>query len=281
MKIWYQSMTATGVNSAYTAEVSRLVHAATPPDCDVRIAGIPRSSEHSDHQYRFYELVDTRDVVSNAVRAEEEGYSAFLVGNIADPGLHQARELTNLPVLGLGEMSFFLALQMGRRLGLVAITELQVFHITEKVHDLGLSRHVVGFETLDLKRYGDLHGGYADTADNPIISAFRDATERLVTRGADVVMPVGGLAMALLSRAGITAIDGVPIVNGVHALASLGAALGALYETQGHFTSKRLAYASPPPDAMADIRRRMAGQLTDTPLGVVDDVDLRKEGTDR
>jgi hypothetical protein len=48
--------------------------------------------------------------------------------------------------------------------------------------------------------------------------------------------------MALLSRAGITKVADVPIVNGIHAL---GAALGAMYEAQGHFTSKRLHSASP------------------------------------
>ena len=30
-----------------------------------------------------------------------EGFDAFLIGNIADPGLYEAREVATMPVLGL------------------------------------------------------------------------------------------------------------------------------------------------------------------------------------
>lgn len=253
MKIWYQSMTAEGGNGAYIDEVRRLISDATPAGCEVTIAGIPDRSLHSDHQFRFYEYTDTRHVIANALRAEQEGYSAFLIGNIADPGLHQVRELTRFPVLGLGEMSFFLGLQMGRRLGLVAITDMQAVHMREKVHELGIDQHLAGIETLDLRQYSDLNSAYAQSANAPMLDAFAARARHLRTLGADVILPVGGLVMALLSRAGVTAIDGSPVINGVYPLAALGAALGALYDTQGHFTSKTLSYAPPPGEAMAEI----------------------------
>jgi allantoin racemase len=271
MKIWYQSMTAVGGAGAYTEELRRQVDAATPEDCEITIAGIPRVQEHADHQFRFWEMVDERDVVSNAIRAQEEGCSAFLIGNIADPGLHASREVTDLPVIGLGDVSFFLARQMGQRLGLVAITELQAFRMEEKVHALGLDRQLVAIERMDLDRYADLHAGYQEQSedpDKPVLDAFNRCASDLVRQGADVVLPFGGVVMGLLSRFGITRVDNVPIVNGVPTLAALGASLGSTYASQGHFTSKRLAYAAPPPPALAEIRRRFGGQLGDGPLGV-------------
>lgn len=256
MKIWYQSMTVDGLNSDYTSEVRRLVDLATGSECETHIAGIPHASEHSDHQFRYYEMVDTRHVVSHAVRAEQEGYSAFLIGNIADPGLETARELTRFPVLGLGELSFFLARQAGRRIGLVTVTELQGHHVMEKAEELGVARHVAGVETLDLAKYRELYGAYSDAPINPVLAAFEDRVEKLLDQGADVIIPVGGLMMAALSRAGISAVGNVPIINGVYTLAALGAALGRLYQVQGHFTSKHLAYASPPAEALAEIVQR-------------------------
>ncbi len=39
------------------------------------------------------------------MRAEREGYDAFVIGHFQDAGLYEARSVTNLPVLALGEAS--------------------------------------------------------------------------------------------------------------------------------------------------------------------------------
>jgi hypothetical protein len=137
-----------------------------------------------------------------------------------------------------------------------------------RIAELNLSRDVIGIECLDIARYGDIHGSYQPAAGGELLDRFADRVASLSRLGADVVIPVGGLVMALLSKAGISSIGQVPVVNGIHALAALGSAYAAIYDSQGSFTSKRLSYAGPPPAALADIRRRTAKQLSDTPLGV-------------
>src|SRR5262249_45794529 len=63
-------------------------------------------------QYRYLEFLDTAEVMDNGLRAEKEGYDAFVLGNIFDPGLHELRELLNIPVLGLCESSVHVACLM-------------------------------------------------------------------------------------------------------------------------------------------------------------------------
>ena len=67
-----------------------------------------------------------------------EGYDAFLIGNIADPGLHEAREIANIPVLGLCESALHVACMMGANFSLVTINEKFTPRIVENVVRYGL-----------------------------------------------------------------------------------------------------------------------------------------------
>ncbi len=58
------------------------------------------------------------------MRAEREGYDAFVIGHFQDAGLYEARSVTNLPVLALGEASMLHACQLGQRSGVVTINTL-------------------------------------------------------------------------------------------------------------------------------------------------------------
>ena len=73
--------------------------------------------------YRFLEYHDTREVIYNAMQAEREGYDAFLIGNISDAGIREAREVVGIPVLGLCETSLHVACMMGANFSLVTISE--------------------------------------------------------------------------------------------------------------------------------------------------------------
>ena len=77
---------------------------------------------------------DVHEVISNAMQAEREGYDAFLIGNIADPGLREAREIANMPVLGLCESAMHVACMMGANFSFVTINEKFTPRIVENVH---------------------------------------------------------------------------------------------------------------------------------------------------
>ena len=70
----------------------------------------------------------------------------------------------------------------------------------------------------------------------------------------------------MLAMAGVhTTAGGVPILNGITALIKLGETavkLGAIMG--GHFTSRRLAYAQPPLNQIADLRRRYGAGIYPT-----------------
>ncbi|MFC7542707.1 hypothetical protein ACFQU2_29005 [Siccirubricoccus deserti] len=75
---------------AYSAALRRLLSTAADPGTEFAVHGITRRGGIGD-QYRSLEFIETIEVLENATRAEAEGFDAVLLGNIADPGLRQAR----------------------------------------------------------------------------------------------------------------------------------------------------------------------------------------------
>jgi Asp/Glu/hydantoin racemase len=66
----------------------------------VDIKGI---TPHDSYAHAIVEFRCAREVICNAVRAEREGYDAFVIGHFQDAGLYEARSVVDIPVLALGE----------------------------------------------------------------------------------------------------------------------------------------------------------------------------------
>src|ERR1044072_8661699 len=122
MKRCYQRLPRPAQRLHYGTDLRKINNTVVEPGTAVHIQGLSGSAGIGAH-YRFLEYHDTREVLYNAIKAEKEGYDAFLIGNITDAGLATARELVNIPVLGLSEASMQVASLMAPTFGLVAIAE--------------------------------------------------------------------------------------------------------------------------------------------------------------
>ena len=104
MKLWYQGVTRNGRFPAYNAVLHKVINRAKDPSTEVEIHGIERQGGTGD-QYRYLAFLQSVEILENVHRAIDEGFDAFLIGNIGNPGLREAREIAEFPVLGLGEAS--------------------------------------------------------------------------------------------------------------------------------------------------------------------------------
>jgi len=258
MKLWYQSMSRQTEWGGYPKALREILDRVKDPDTEVHVAGITEIGGVGD-QFRYLEYLETGEVLKNAGRAVREGYDAFLIGNIADPGLHAAREIATIPVLGLCESALHVACMMGANFSLVTINEKFTPRIVENVARYGLRDRLAAVSRMSIDRLLDLKEGFDDpTARARIIAQFNQAARANTDAGAEVVIAAGGVVMALLADNGIHATEtGVPILNGITNLVKLGEMAVKLDRLMGgHFTSKRLCYAPPPGDQIAELRAR-------------------------
>ena len=71
--------------------------------------------------------------------AQTQGWSGVIISAFGDPGVHQVRRTTDLPVVGICESSMLEAAEGGRRFGIATVTPDLADAINGKAHELGLA----------------------------------------------------------------------------------------------------------------------------------------------
>jgi len=150
--------------------------------------------------------VAARHVAMEVLRAEREGFDAVVINCFDDPGLHAARELASILVLGIGETSILVSLTLGHRIAIISTGRNSPALYHRKALELGVADRVsctagikVGVLEMrrDLRRLREL--------------IVREAVKAVREHGAEVVV-LGcggfiGLAASLSEELGVPVVD--------------------------------------------------------------------------
>jgi allantoin racemase len=241
----------------YSQALRRILDRVRDPGTEIEVHGITKIGGVAD-QFHYLDYLETGEVLENVHTAVKRGFDAFLIGNIGDPGIRAAREIANIPVLGLCETALHTACMMGRNFSLVTINEKFTPRILDNVAAYGLAGKMAAVNRMKIDRILSLDAGFNDMkARRRIIGQFMKAAEANVEAGAEVIVPAGGVVMALLAEAGVhQASRETPILNGITALVKTAEAVVKMNRIMGGaWVSKRLYYAPPTTDQIDEIRR--------------------------
>ncbi|MDN7180630.1 aspartate/glutamate racemase family protein [Caballeronia sp. SEWSISQ10-4 2] len=144
-------------------------------------------------------------LVADYVERNDAVASAFVIACYSDPGLFAAREITKKPVIGIGQAGLSAALQLGERVGVIAVSSRGIPRHLRYYRTLGVDRRIAGELAIDLP--------VADSGDENL------ALQRLIETaktlrddaGADVIV-LGCAGMAEL-RSRVEAAVGVAVVD--------------------------------------------------------------------
>mgnify|MGYP000047103007 CR=1 FL=1 len=148
MKIWYQSYVDYENGAGYWDELRKHLDAIVDPGTEIDIKGI---TPHDSYAHAIVEFRCAREVICNAVRAEREGYDAFIIGHFQDAGLYEARSVVDIPVLGMGEASMLHACQLGQRSCIVTINRRYIPWFHHQIGKYGLRERVTGVHAMDFE----------------------------------------------------------------------------------------------------------------------------------
>jgi allantoin racemase len=256
MELFYQSMGVArrSEDGPYAQALGNVLRGAALPGTRIAVRGLSPGRAIAD-QYRYLECLDTPEILENGLGAERDGFDAFLIGNVFEPGLHALREVLNIPVLGLLESSVHLACLMGASYSIVNVNPKFARKVTENVASTGLQGRLISIDAMQLVGGQAVDKAFVDrAAQDAVLDQFRAAARAGIAKGAETVIPAGGIVMTLLAHAGVHDVDGVPIVNGLIALVKLAEMAVQVRQLTGRFTSKRMMYAPPTGPLLAEIR---------------------------
>jgi allantoin racemase len=224
----------------HTDAMARLALSVLPEGSDVVAATAERGpatiESYVDSAVAAAEVVEL-------VRANP-GLDAYLVACFGDPALDAARELTDAPVVGIGEAAYRAACLVARRFAVITTLPRSIPQLEDELAAAGVAASCVGVLPLAVP-VAEQGAAYGETSD-AIVTVSRCAVNEL--RAEALVLACG--AMSETARA-IQEEVGVPIVDGV----SFGALSAYALWRCGLRTSKTGAYARPEPipyTAMAD-----------------------------
>ena len=269
MKLWYQSMTLASAWPGYNRALLALLEAAKDPGTEIEVHGITERGGIGD-QYLYLAFIETQEVLTNVARATREGFDAFLIRNIGDPGLYEAREITNIPVLGLCETAVHTASTMGANFALVSGNEKHTARIIDNIGRYGLRDKLHGVRSMAMPRLLDLDKGFNDSAvRSRLLTSFLDVAGEASAQGAEVVIPAIGVLMTLLGEEKVHVVSGTtPILSGVAALVkSAESAVRLRALMGGQWTSRRNQYAQPPASQMRELRAAYGDVYSNTSKG--------------
>lgn len=251
MKIWIQGLASPKKWPFNFKLMVDYAHSVADPGTTVEFYGVETGG--IGDQYRFIEYLDTRGLLDNALKAERGGYDAFVIINTLDAGLHQAREAVNIPVLGILQTALLISSTMGRNFSLVAPNKKFVPRWEELVAGYGFGDRMVSIEYMEFTP-PELDRQHSEPAyRDRMVSQFNTAANLAINKGAEVVIPVGGSVILFLARNNVRTVNDVPILDGIAYVIKMAELMVKVRKATGVFISRKLTYASPPPELMKQV----------------------------
>lgn len=204
-------------------------------------------------EYEFYEHIATHKIIEKAVSAEKEGYDAVVIGCFYDPGLREARELVEIPVVGVCEASLHVAsmISAGKYSVLVGRRK-WIPKMADNAQNYGLDSRIVSWRVLGLT--------VPDMRDEEKTQAaiLREARSAVEEDLAECVV-LGCTGMAGQARKAQEELC-VPVLDPVLMGLKVAELRATLWKRFGISQSKIGGYEAPPPEELEPIFRRVYGK---------------------
>ena len=219
MRLWYQSMTCLEVTGRYAEAVNDVARTLFGTSVEVAMRGIEREAyggyvPGDVFKYPLLKDILQRRSISNAIRAEQEGYDAFILGSFSEPFLKQTRAAISIPVVSIAETAFTTAWTLTERFGLISLAPSYARRLGETVARHGLTARFGGAWGLD-SSYTEREAAAALENSKVFLEKFRECVLQAAAAGADLVIPAEGIVSLVVSRAGLREIDGIMIMDSV------------------------------------------------------------------
>ena len=260
MKIWYQSSSSYGfepVWDEYGKTLEDQCRAVVRPGTEVHVEGIPVMLRDVENwkALQYYQNVQS---MKNMMRAQEEGYDAFVIGCTLDVALAEGKSMLDIPVVGISEAAYHMAMTMGRLFAVVTSSPALWEVYGEQVERYGVaSRYMRGPYIVHAS---EEEIATALVSPDALMTKFAAEARRAVADGASVIIPSPAFIATLAHRSGITQLEGALVLDTVSVAVKRAEMLVDLRKA-GVQPSRRIGVYCQPETAMRDDALRRFGKV--------------------
>lgn len=250
LRVTYQSFGQMTGMEEYQAFMREEVAAAAGPGADVEV----RCLDHavvSGKGLSSSEALELPSLLRSVAGAVAAGAEAVAIANGFDPGLWQARELFDVPVLGLFETVAFYGLRMGARLGVLCSGRNGPARIQELLCRYGIAARFARPRSLGIGVPAVMSAFEDDHAYERIADEIGQALKLLGADGAELTLIASGALGALIRSRRLDETTTMPVLSNVPILVQELVAAAALSRL-GVPAVSRLGRFAAAPDVVRD-----------------------------
>ncbi len=256
MRVWEQGLVATYSMPGYKELIEEHYRAFQRPDTQIEVHGVKDESGEAASKvagrvvnYAYLHRMHDNQILKNVLRAEREGFDAVMIGVLQDPGLHEARSIVDIPVLGYGEVSMLTACMLGERFSFVCINPQMDQLVQQTIRERGLEARAAPTTYMECG-YDALSAGVAGNT-GPFLKAFEAAAQRAIDNGADVLLPGQTIIAEILWKAGITRFNDAVVLDPRLPMLRMAEMLVDLRKAGISASRRGFYWAKPPADLFA------------------------------
>lgn len=224
--------------------IKEFLETVKAPNTEIDVVSLKRGPMHLE--YHYYEALILADTLHMVKRAELDGYDAAVIGCFYDPGLREAREITErLVVTAPAESAMHIATTLGHTFSVIVGRKKWIPKMHENVIHYGFEDRLASFKAVDL--------GVLEFQRDPQETARRlraAAKEAVEQDGAEVVILGCTIEFGFYSK--LQSELGVPVIDAVLAPLKYAEFLVEIRERIGWAHSKVYGYQSPPLEEIKD-----------------------------
>lgn len=251
-KIWWQSSVQLNVLPGYKEAIEAHAKRILGDDFEVEMHGV--ESSPNETKWSYIEMMNGRDVMENLFKAQEQGFDCIAIGCFADCCLQEAREVLDIPVLGIAETGLMWAKLYGGSASIVSVEDVTA---TKKFAMMLREYGAVDFARFDLCEMYLEEMGEALSAPDKYMKNFKEVCEKIAADGVEVILPGCGLLAALAAQSRYCQVGdtGTVVLDVVGALMKSAEAAIVLHKETGLMTSRRGKYRKPNDEFIRKVRQ--------------------------
>lgn len=230
------------------------------PDTEIEVHHVRHSAYMV--QASYLDMLNNVWLIDGIIEAEKQGYDAAIIGCGNDPGLQQARQAVDIPVIGPTEAAMLLACTLGHKFGVITVADELVPVCERNIHHYGLDWRA----TSPVRVYrlgGNPFLGLLDMFMNPekINPQFEELCRAGIADGAEVIVPACCALSPATSLLGYKEVPdtGVPVLDVTQAAVKMAEMMVDLKRSVGLGKSQRSWYKSLDRDTRDRLRRLARG----------------------
>lgn len=230
-------------NPEFFKELNRSLREVARPDTEIEIRGMSdKILDMSEALYWYAHSKVVDDMIERVKTAEKEGFDGVIMGCVgAVEAEYVLKEILNIPVVGVSESSFLVALALGANFSILTYSDKAYAWLYRTVRDYRLEGRCVSMRQADILLDDLLKRGSVDKIYEKILEK---ANEAIKEDRAEVLLlgSIGfaGLADYLRKRVAAAIVD--PVETGV----KFAEMLVDLHKSKGLLHSKVLTYKPSP-----------------------------------